>query len=48
MPFAKPLARTREYIAILRDVWARKGPAEAPGTALPAAAARTAPAWASR
>ena len=26
MPFAKPLARTREYISILRDVWARKGP----------------------
>jgi F420-dependent oxidoreductase-like protein len=28
MPFAKPLARTREYIAILRDIWARKGPLE--------------------
>ena len=26
MPFEKPLARTREYIAILREVWARKGP----------------------
>src|SRR5919197_3971805 len=26
MPFAKPLARTREYIAILRDIWARQGP----------------------
>jgi F420-dependent oxidoreductase-like protein len=26
MPFAKPLARTREYIGILRDVWARTGP----------------------
>src|SRR4051812_38623704 len=25
-PFAKPLARTREYIAILRAIWARKGP----------------------
>jgi F420-dependent oxidoreductase-like protein len=25
-PFAKPLARTREYIGILREVWARKGP----------------------
>jgi F420-dependent oxidoreductase-like protein len=25
-PFAKPLSRTREYIGILRDVWARKGP----------------------
>ena len=31
MPFAKPLARTREYIAILRDVWARRGPLDAPG-----------------
>jgi F420-dependent oxidoreductase-like protein len=27
MPFRKPLARTREYIAILRDIWARSGPA---------------------
>jgi F420-dependent oxidoreductase-like protein len=26
MPFKKPLARTREYIQILRDIWARKGP----------------------
>ena len=25
-PFAKPLARTREYIRVLRDIWARKGP----------------------
>ncbi len=24
--FAKPLARTREYIGILRDIWARRGP----------------------
>jgi F420-dependent oxidoreductase-like protein len=24
--FEKPLARTREYIGILRDIWARKGP----------------------
>src|SRR5438270_7679789 len=24
--FAKPLARTREYIKILRDIWARNGP----------------------
>ncbi len=31
MEFAKPLARTREYIAILRDVWARSGPLQAPG-----------------
>jgi F420-dependent oxidoreductase-like protein len=26
MPFEKPLARTREYIGILRDIWAREGP----------------------
>ena len=25
-PFAKPLARTREYIGVLRDIWARRGP----------------------
>jgi F420-dependent oxidoreductase-like protein len=35
MEFAKPLARTREYIAILRDVWARKGPLQAPGPHYP-------------
>jgi F420-dependent oxidoreductase-like protein len=26
VPFEKPLARTREYIGILRDIWARRGP----------------------
>jgi F420-dependent oxidoreductase-like protein len=26
MDFAKPLARTREYVGIMRDIWARKGP----------------------
>ncbi len=31
MPFAKPLARTREYIGILRDIWARQGPVTADG-----------------
>ncbi len=31
MPFAKPLARSREYIGILRDIWARKGPVTAEG-----------------
>ena len=31
MPFAKPLARTREYIGILRDIWARQGPVVADG-----------------
>ena len=25
-PFAKPLARMREYIGIVRDIWARQGP----------------------
>jgi F420-dependent oxidoreductase-like protein len=25
-PFARPLARMREYIGILRDIWARQGP----------------------
>jgi F420-dependent oxidoreductase-like protein len=25
-PFAKPLARMREYIGVLRDIWARAGP----------------------
>jgi F420-dependent oxidoreductase-like protein len=35
MPFAKPLARTREYIAILRDIWERRGPAQAPGPHYP-------------
>jgi F420-dependent oxidoreductase-like protein len=31
MPFEKPLARTREYISILRDIWARNGPVVAEG-----------------
>jgi F420-dependent oxidoreductase-like protein len=35
MPFAKPLARTREYISILRDIWARKAPLQAPGPHYP-------------
>lgn len=35
MSFAKPLARTREYIGILRDVWARRGPVEAHGEHYP-------------
>jgi F420-dependent oxidoreductase-like protein len=34
-PFAKPLARTREYIAILRDIWAREGPVTADGPHYP-------------
>jgi F420-dependent oxidoreductase-like protein len=35
LPFAKPLARTREYIAILRDIWARQAPLTAPGPHYP-------------
>ncbi len=34
-PFGKPLARTREYIAIMRDIWAREGRVTAPGPQLP-------------
>src|SRR5580700_116498 len=34
-PFAKPLARTREYIGILRDIWARNGPVTNDGPASP-------------
>jgi F420-dependent oxidoreductase-like protein len=35
MPFEKPLARTREYIAILRDIWARNGPVTSDGPHYP-------------
>jgi F420-dependent oxidoreductase-like protein len=35
MPFARPLARTREYIAILRQIWAREGPVTVPGPHYP-------------
>ena len=35
MPFAKPLARTREYIEILRSVWAREGPLKNDGPHYP-------------
>ncbi len=34
-PFEKPLARTREYVAILRDVWARRGPVVGEGPHYP-------------
>jgi F420-dependent oxidoreductase-like protein len=34
-PFAKPLARMREYIGILRDVWARGGPVTSDGPHYP-------------
>jgi F420-dependent oxidoreductase-like protein len=35
MPFEKPLARTREYIGILRDIWARQGPVTTDGPHYP-------------
>jgi F420-dependent oxidoreductase-like protein len=35
MPFAKPLARTREYIGIVRDIWARRGPLQSGGPHYP-------------
>lgn len=34
-PYAKPLARTREYIAIIREVLRREHPVTAPGPAYP-------------
>jgi F420-dependent oxidoreductase-like protein len=33
--FAKPLARMREYIGILRDIWAREGPVSSEGPHYP-------------
>jgi F420-dependent oxidoreductase-like protein len=33
--FAKPLARMREYIGILRDIWARQGPVRSDGPHYP-------------
>jgi F420-dependent oxidoreductase-like protein len=35
MPFAKPLTRTREYIGILREIWARRGPLTSDGPHYP-------------
>jgi F420-dependent oxidoreductase-like protein len=34
-PFAKPLARMREYIGIVRDIWARQGPVTSDGPHYP-------------
>src|SRR5437763_17049356 len=34
-PFAKPLARTREYSGILRDIWARESPVANEGAHYP-------------
>ena len=35
VPFPKPLARTREYVQILRDVWKREGPVTSDGEHYP-------------
>jgi F420-dependent oxidoreductase-like protein len=35
MPFARPLARTREYVGILRDVWRRSAPVTSAGPHYP-------------
>jgi F420-dependent oxidoreductase-like protein len=35
VPFPKPLARTREYICVLRDIWRRAEPVTAPGPHYP-------------
>lgn len=35
MPFQKPLARTREYVGILRDIWARREPVTSDGPHYP-------------
>ncbi len=34
-PFAKPLARTREYVGILRNIWGRQGPVTNDGPQYP-------------
>jgi F420-dependent oxidoreductase-like protein len=34
-PFGKPLARMREYIGIVRDIWARQGPVTSDGPHYP-------------
>src|SRR5947199_2438278 len=34
-PFAKPLARTREYVGVLRDNWRREAPVANPGPHYP-------------
>src|SRR3954454_15090693 len=35
MPFAKPLARPREYVGFTRDIWRRKGPVTTGGEHYP-------------
>ena len=50
VPYGKPLGRTREYIEIVRKIWAREQPLEHEGDALPdpLSRRRTPPASASR
>ena len=47
-PFAKPLARTREYIAILRDIFARARSRSRRTARTTRSPTRTARGWASR
>src|SRR3546814_18469404 len=35
VPFPKPLARTREYVQICRDIWRREGPVTSDGEHYP-------------
>ncbi len=35
VPFPKPLARTREYVGIMRDIWRREGPVTSSGEHYP-------------
>ena len=35
VPFPRPLARTREYVGILRDIWRREGPVTSDGEHYP-------------
>jgi F420-dependent oxidoreductase-like protein len=35
VPFPKPLARTREYVQVCRDIWRREGPVVNPGEHYP-------------
>jgi F420-dependent oxidoreductase-like protein len=35
VPFPKPLARTREYVQIMRDIWRREGPVTSSGEHYP-------------
>ncbi len=47
-PFAKPLARTREYVSIVRDIVRPRRPGDAPTGRTTRCPTPTAPGWASR